>query len=416
MSKYIINGNKSLHGKVEIESAKNSILPILAGCILCNGEVVLHKIPKFLDILNMLKILEYIGIKSHWENDNLILLCNNFTNHDVCHELASPIRSSIFTMGALLGRFHRAKMSYPGGCDIGLRPIDLHLKGLRDLGVRIVERHGYIYCNADNISCGRVFLSFPSVGATENIILASVLNKGKTEIFNCAKEPEIVDLQNFLNSCGAKISGAGTNVIEIIGVDSLSSTHYTPIPDRIIAGTYLVAGAICGGEIEVIGAKKEHNESLINILQNAGCKLKFYDNSIALYSNKKLHSTAIIETMPYPEFPTDLQPIISILQCVADGTSVIIENLFETRSKHFAELKKMGAKIVVNNRTAIISGVNTLYGATVKATDLRAGAGLTLAGLVAEGYTTVEDIEHILRGYENFDKKLKNLGADIEII
>jgi len=416
MKKYIINGGKKLYGKVEVERAKNAFLPILAGCILCNGIVTLHKVPNFVDIHNMLKILEHIGVKISWQDDTLTLDCKNLINHDVSHELAHPIRSSIFTLGALIGRFKKAKMAYPGGCDIGLRPIDLHLKGLRDLGVKIIEKHGYIYSSTNTLIGKRVFLDFPSVGATENLIMASVLAKGETEIINCAKEPEIVDLQNFLNSAGAKISGAGTSVIKIQGVQSLHGTDYTPIPDRIIAGTYLIACAVCGGEIEVTGAVPNHNEFLLNFLTYSGCKLKIDNNSVTILSNKILRAVPIIETMPYPAFPTDLQPQISVMQSISQGTSVITENLFETRSKHFAELKKMGANIVVNNRTAIINGVPTLYGATVKATDLRAGAGLVLAGLIAEGYTTIENIEHTLRGYQDFDKKLRLLGADIELI
>ena len=416
MKKYIINGGEKLYGTVQVERAKNAFLPILAGCILCNGIVKLHKVPNFVDIHNMLKILEHIGIKVEWQDDTLILDCTNLVNHDVSHELAHPIRSSIFTLGALIGRFKKAKMAYPGGCDIGLRPIDLHLKGLRDLGVKIIEKHGYIYSSTTTLTGKRVFLDFPSVGATENLIMASVLAKGETEIVNCAREPEIVDLQDFLNSAGAKISGAGTGVIKIQGVENLHGTEYTPIPDRIIAGTYLIACAICGGEVEVNGAIANHNEFLLNYLSFAGCKLKKDKNSISITSNKNLIAVPIIETMPYPAFPTDLQPQIAVMQTVSQGTSIITENLFETRSKHFAELKKMGANIIVNNRTAIINGVPMLYGATVKATDLRAGAGLVLAGLVAEGYTTIENIEHTLRGYQDFDKKLKSLGADIELL
>ena len=416
MKKYIINGGKKLYGKVEVERAKNAFLPILAGCILCNGIVTLHKVPNFVDIHNMLKILEHIGVKVEWQGDTLKLDCTELYNHDISHELAHPIRSSIFTLGALIGRLGKAKMSYPGGCDIGLRPINLHLKGLRDLGVKIIEKHGYIYSNANEIVGKRVFLDFPSVGATENIIMASVLAKGKTQIFNCAREPEIVDLQNFLNLAGAKISGAGTNTITIEGVDNLNSVEYTPMPDRIIAGTYLIACAICGGEVEVVGAVPQHNEFLLNYLNFAGCKIKTTETSVTISSNKQLLAIPTIETMPYPAFPTDLQPQMAVMQTVSQGTSVITENLFETRSKHFAELKKMGANIVVNNRVAIINGVPTLYGATVKATDLRAGAGLVLAGLVAEGYSTIENIEHILRGYQDFDTKLKALGADIEVV
>lgn len=416
MNKYIIHGGKKLNGLVKVEKAKNSILPILAGCILIDGTVTLHDIPKFTDIINMVKILEHLGVRAEWRERDLILHCEKLENCDVDNELSSPIRSSIFAMGALIGRLHSAKMSYPGGCDIGLRPIDLHLKGLRELGVHIVERHGYIYCRCEEIANKRIFLDFSSVGATENLIMASVLGKGKTEIFNSAKEPEIEDLQNFLNSAGAKISGAGSNVIEIEGVSSLHSLDYTPIGDRIIAGTYLIAGAMCGGEIEVVGAKSSHNEYLIKLLKEAGCKVDTNENGVKLSSNGKLKSIPVIETMPYPAFPTDLQPQIASMQAVSDGTSVLNENLFETRSKHFAELKKMGAKIVVNNRTAVITGVPTLYGATVRASDLRAGAGLVLAGLKAEGYTTIENIEHIMRGYENLHSKLLGLGAEIEVV
>ncbi len=414
MDKIVVKGGNSLIGELEISSAKNSYLPILAGSILCSGEVVLHKYPKYDDVINMIEILENLGGKSQVQDSSLILDMKNLSGYEIPRELASLTRSSIFSLGSILGRFKFAKVAYPGGCEIGARPIDLHIKGLEALNVKVVDRRGYLTCDGKNMRGGDVHLDFPSVGATENVMMAGVLSKGKTRIFNAAKEPEIVDLQNFLNKAGAKIKGAGTTTITIEGVEKLGSVEYTPIPDRIIAGTYIIATAMCGGDVMLTNAKSEHLQALISKLDNNCCKISVKGDKIRVISNGRHKSINKIETMPYPGFPTDLQPQIMALETISDGTCVIVENLFETRFKHVGELVKMGAQILVEGRSAVIKGVEKLYGAEVTATDLRGGAGLVLAGLVADGYTTISNIGQIKRGYESIESDLKKLGADIK--
>lgn len=416
MDKILIKGGNKLSGDIEIGCAKNAYLPILAGSILCDGEVILHKCPSYADVINMIEILKHLGGKASLSGSNLILDMKTLSAFDIPRELSSLTRSSIFSLGSILGRFKRAKVAYPGGCEIGSRPIDLHIKGLEALGVKIVDRHGYLSCDGSAMHGGNVHLDFPSVGATENIMMAAVLTKGRTKIFNPAKEPEIVDLQNFLNKAGAKIRGAGTTTIIIDGVERLGSVDYTPIPDRIIAGTYMLATLMCGGDVRFSGIKPEHLQALISKIDNNSCKIVIKGDKLRLSASGQPRSIEKIETLPYPGFPTDLQPQIMALETISNGTSVIVENLFETRFKHVGELNKMGADILVEGRSAVIKGVNKLYGAEVVATDLRGGAGLVLAGLVADGYTKVSNIGQILRGYESIDEDLKSLGADIKRI
>lgn len=317
-------------------------------------------------------------------------------------------------LGPLVSKFGYAKIAYPGGCDIGLRPIDIHLKGLKELGVKIVEKHGYILCDGKDMKGANINLDYPSVGATENLMMAAVLTKGTTKITNSAKEPEIVDLQNFLNVMGAKISGAGTDTITIEGVKSLGGAVYTPIPDRIICGTVLIACAMCGGKVTIKNCILEHFVSLAHKLQKSGCKLYINNDKITLESSGKLKSVGLIETLPYPGFPTDLQAQMLAMQTISEGYTIIKENLFETRFKFASELKKMGANIKVNGQTAFVCGTKKLQGADVYASDLRGGAALVLAGLCAEGYTTVHNIYHIDRGYENLEKLFSALGAKIQ--
>lgn len=319
-------------------------------------------------------------------------------------------------LGPLVARFKQAKVAYPGGCNIGTRPIDLHIKGLEALNVKIIERHGYIYCNGENMKCGEVHLDFPSVGATENIIMASVLLDGTTKIYNAAKEPEIEDLQNFINAMGGCVRGAGTSTIEIEGVKKLNSVCYTPISDRIIAGTYLIACACAGGKVELNNTFCGFNTALISKLKQSGCNIKTKSDNIIIEVGLRPKSISKIETMPYPGFPTDLQSQMLTLQTLSRGTSVIVENLFETRFKIYTELKKMGANIIVKDRMAFVSGVENLYGASVTAPDLRSGAGLVIAGMCAKGYTTINDIYHIDRGYLNIENDFNALGADIKRI
>jgi UDP-N-acetylglucosamine 1-carboxyvinyltransferase len=424
MEKFLIKGGKKLEGSATITSSKNAYLPILAGCILSDEKIVLRNCPKYSDIINMIKILKSLGgeitadkIDEDGEISNgcnLLIDCSNLHSNAIPHELASVIRSSIFSLGSILGRFKKARVAYPGGCDIGARPVDLHIKGLRALNVKVSDKHGFINCDGKNMRGGIVSLDFPSVGATENIILAATLAKGTSEIINAAKEPEIVDLANFLNTLGAKIYGAGTSHIIVEGVNELTGGEYTPIPDRIIAGTYLVAGLITGGDIKLYNFRADHNSALLEKIKNSSCKFKLNNDILTLKSDGRLKSIPKIETSPYPGFPTDLQAQILALQTVSKGTSIIVENVFETRFKHVPELVKMGANIIVRDRTAIISGTEKLYGANVNATDLRGGVGLVLAGLVAEGYTTVNQIELIDRGYYKLEDQLNSLGADIK--
>lgn len=424
MGKFLIKGGKKLEGTVKVTCSKNAYLPILAGCILSNEKIVLHGCPKYADVLNMIKILENLGgkvvpdtLSGEVENNcDLIVDCSNLHSNVIPHDLTSVIRSSIFSLGAILGRFKKAKVAHPGGCEIGARPIDLHLKGLKGLNVKVADRYGIINCDGKDMKGGVINLDFPSVGATENIMLAATLTKGISEIINAAKEPEIVDLANFLNILGAKIYGAGTSKIVIEGVKELRGGHYSPIPDRIIAGTYLIAGLMNGGDIQIENFRAEHNGALLEKIKNSSCKLKIKDDILTLKTDGKIKSIHKIETSPYPGFPTDLQAQTLALMTVLKGTSVMTENVFETRFKHIPELVKMGANILVKDRTAIVAGVDKLYGANVNATDLRGGVGLVLAGLVAEGQTTVNHVELIDRGYYKFDDQLNMLGADIRRI
>ena len=414
--KFIINGGKPLFGEVEVPSSKNAFLPILAGCILCDGKITLHKCPQFSDINAMLEVLKILGTEIQKEGQDLHIDCTNIKFSYIPSELTKIIRSSIFVLGALLGRLGCAKIAYPGGCDIGLRPIDLHLQGLRTLGVKVEEKHGYIFCDATNFCAGSVNLDYPSVGATENLMMIAVLSCGTTIIHNPAREPEIVDLQNFLNSMGAKISGAGTTQIIIQGVKKLHSTCYTPIPDRIVAGTLMVACAMSGGEVVLKNCEPKHFLSISDKLTKSSCKIVANNDNICISSDGCLQSFGEIETGPYPAFPTDMQTQMLTMSTICNGSTMIAENVFESRFKVVPELCKMGANIFVQGKTAFVRGVKNLFGATVYAHDLRGGASLVLAGLCAVGYTTVYDVWHIDRGYNALEKTLASLGADIHRI
>lgn len=412
MDKFIIKGGKKLQGSVFVSASKNAYLPILAGCILAEKPIVLQDCPHYIDIKNMCKILENLGGKISCNND-LTIDCSSLNSNFIPQDLASVIRSSIFSLGSILGRFKSAKVAYPGGCEIGARPIDLHIKGLEALNVKIVDKHGYLSCDGSDMRGGKVNLDFPSVGATENIMLAAVLTKGETEIINAAKEPEIVDLANFLNGLGAKIYGAGTSKIRVVGVKKINGGNYCPMPDRIIAGTYLIAGIMAGGEIEIKNFRADDNSALLEKVKNC-CNIKVENDILTLRADGRCKAINKIETSPYPGFPTDLQSQILTLQTISKGSSMIVENLFETRFKHVPELVKMGANIFVKDRTAVVRGVDRLYGAEVSASDLRGGASLVLAGLVADGYTTVNNVRHIDRGYFELEKHLSALGAEIK--
>ena len=414
MDKYIIEGGRKLYGQVRVQSAKNAVLPLLAGCVLTDEPIKIRGIPAIADVENMLRILAEVGCKITRQGDCAVIDSSNAVSHEIPPRLTKELRSSVFMLGSILTRFQKAKISYPGGCDIGLRPIDLHLSGLRRLGVKIVEEGGYIECRAEKLTGAEILLDFPSVGATENIILASVKAEGTTVIRNSAKEPEIVDLQNFLNAMGAKVQGAGSGTVVIEGVKRLHGVEYTPIKDRIEAGTYLIAVATCGGETEIAGVPAENITALLHKLRENGCQTYTKSDKIILRSTGKLRSVNLVETMPFPGFPTDMQAQYSALCTTAKGTTLIVENLFETRYKYAGELKRMGADITVRDRTAVIRGVEKLHGAKVVAGDLRGGASLVIAGLSAEGVSEVADLSHIDRGYADFEYKLKRLGAKIK--
>ncbi|MBQ7578910.1 MAG: UDP-N-acetylglucosamine 1-carboxyvinyltransferase [Clostridia bacterium] len=413
MPQFEIIGGNTLGGNLKVETSKNAVLPIIAACILTDEEVVLKDVPEISDAFKMFEILRAMGAKVQLEDATASIDCSTITKFEIPSFLAKEIRSSIFMLGPLIAKYKRARVAYPGGCDIGARPIDLHLYGLKELGVIISEAYGFIDCYAEKIIPSVVHLDYPSVGATENIMMASVLSPGKTVIINSAKEPEIVDLASFINSMGGRVSGAGTSTIIIEGVSCLHGTTYTPISDRIIAGTYLIAAAITGSSLTISNAKIEDNNILINKLRNSGCYFRAESDKIHIEANSRLSSIQTINTQPYPGFPTDLQAQIMALETVSDGVSVITENLFETRFKHVPELMKLGANITLKGNMAIVRGVKELYGAEVSATDLRGGASLVLAGLVAKGKTTISNIEFIDRGYPKLEEKLASVGANI---
>ena len=392
MDKFQINGGVALDGEIEIYSAKNSVLALLAASILTDEQVVIHSCPKIGDVYSMIKILESLGCRIIWQNDSVVIDSSNADKYEIPQSYGKEIRSSIFMLGSILGRFRKAKAVFPGGCDIGLRPIDLHLKGLRELNIEVKEHGANIICSAENARGKKIHLDFPSVGATENIMLAGVLIKGKTVICNAAKEPEIVCLQDMLCKMGAKVSGAGTGTIEIEGVKKLKGVEFTPISDRIVAGTYLIAAAMTKGKVYIKNCRPNDLTSLISKLNGVACDILSNDDSILVKGYDRPQSVLMVETSPYPGFPTDLQAQILALQTVSQGTSMIVENIFETRFKHVGELIKMGAEIVVKDRYAIVRGVPKLYGTQVFAHDLRGGAALVLAGLAAEGSTTVENV------------------------
>lgn len=413
MEKYIINGGNKLYGSVNIQAAKNSVLPILAATVLTDDKVAILKIPEISDVKNMIKILSRLGCRAVYDGESLTVDSSCADCFEIPSELAHELRSSVFLLGSVISRFHKAKIAYPGGCDIGLRPVDLHLTGLKRLGVQITEENGYIICKSENLKGNEIMLDCPSVGATENIMLAAVKAEGITVIKNAAREPEIEDLQRLLNCMGAKVRGAGSSSITIEGVKKLHGCEFLPIADRIEAGTFLVAAAMCGGEIELNKVCAENISSLLHKLRENGCKIIVNNDKIVLENHRRLTSVKSVETQPYPGFPTDLQAQITALCCICRGNSIITENLFETRFKYVPELRKMGADITVINRNAFVRGVDRFKGATVLAHDLRGGAALVCAALSAYGRSEVLDISHIDRGYGSFEYKLRQLGGDI---
>ena len=414
MSSYIIKGGNKLEGTVKISGAKNAALPIIAASILNSGKTTLYNVPNIKDTQMMYEILKILGAKVEKKNNKVIIDTSKIDKFEIPDELMHKMRSSVILAGAMIGKYHKATFTYPGGCDIGSRPIDLHLKAFEKLGIKIEQNYGEIICNCETVKGAKIDLDFPSVGATENSILASVLGEGTTTITNSAQEPEIEDLAKFLNKMGAKIKGAGTNKIEIEGVKKLKEISYNIMPDRIETGTFLCLAAATGGHIELQNVNPLHVTPIITKLEEAGCLITKDKSNIRIQAPRKLKAIDI-KTMPYPGFPTDMQSVFGAMLTTAKGTSMIIENIFENRYKYTQDLNRMGAKITIEGKTAVIRGVRRLYGATVKASDLRGGAALVVAGIMAKGVTVVENIEYIFRGYENFERKLRGIGANIEI-
>lgn len=412
MPKYIIEGGKKLEGTTYVSGSKNASLPIMAATILNAGTTKLYNIPQIRDTKITQEILRFLGCKVKKSSEKIEINAKNINKKEIPENLMHQMRSTVILAGALIGRFKEARFSYPGGCDIGARPIDLHLESFKKMGINIEEEAGFIICKCDKIVGANIDLDFPSVGATENIILAAVLSEGVTKISNAAMEPEIVDLANCLNKMGAKIEGAGTNIIQITGVKKLKDISYQVMPDRIEAGTLLCMVAATGGKITLNHISPEHISPVLNKLRECGCKIDEQKDIVYLEAPKKLKSVDI-KTMPYPGFPTDMQSVFSSMLVTAKGSSMIIENIFENRYRFIPELKRMGAKANIEGKTAVITGVKKLSGTTVKSPDLRGGAALVLAGLIAKGKTEVTDIEYILRGYEKLDEKLRSLGANI---
>ncbi|MDD2446967.1 MAG: UDP-N-acetylglucosamine 1-carboxyvinyltransferase [Tissierellia bacterium] len=416
MEKYIINGGYSLNGEISIQGAKNSVLPILAATVISGKTSYILNIPKLRDVEMMVKILSSLGAKVSFENDLMIIDSSTINKIEVPEELVREMRSSIIIMGAMLARFGEVLIAFPGGCELGPRPIDLHLKALRQMGAIIEESHGFLNCRTTGLKGCEIQLDYPSVGATENIMLAATTAQGLTTIRNAAREPELIDLQNYLNETGAKIFGAGTSIITIEGVEKLDSCTHGIIPDRIVAGTYMTAAAITKGELIIKDIVTDHLLSIISKLREVGVDVYANGNSLKVIGPDKIHAIEMLQTLPYPGFPTDMQAQFMTLLSVSNGTSIVNETIFENRFKHAEELSRMGANIKTFGKVAVVKGVKELTGAKVTAKDLRGGASLVLAGLIAKGTTEIDNIYHINRGYERMDENLNKLGANIRII
>lgn len=412
----IIGGNR-LKGTLKVDGSKNATLPVMVATLVEKGTYILHNVPNLRDIQTLIKILESLGLKIEKINNNSYKIINDgLKSIEASYELVKQMRASFLVMGGMLAINKEAKVALPGGCSIGSRPVDLHLKGFESLGANIKIDHGYVYAKADNLIGAEINLDFPSVGATQNIIMAAVKAKGKTMIFNAAMEPEITDLCNFLNDMGAKIKGAGTSQIEIIGVEKLYPCEHTIIQDRIVAGTYIIASILFDGEIEVDGVVEDHLKSFLSKLEEMGARFEIKNGKLKVLSKLKDIKGAKVTTMPYPGFPTDLQSPIMTLMCLANGNSEIKETIFENRFMLVPELNRMGANIEIDANIARISMTEKFSSAQVMASDLRAGASLILAALKSNGESIVRRIYHVDRGYENFEEQFKKLGANIERI
>ena len=416
MEKIIVRGGNKLNGTVEIEGAKNAVLPILAASILpTEGRTVLHNVPILSDVFTMNNVIRFLNVKVGFDEDQKEITVDSTDelSYEAPFKYVSKMRASIVVLGPLLARVKHAKVAMPGGCAIGSRPIDLHLKGLEAMGAKIIRNDGYIEATTDGLKGANIYLDFPSVGATQNIMMAATLAKGTTIIENVAREPEIVDLANFLNKMGAHVTGAGTETIKVVGVDHLHGVEHTVVQDRIEAGTFMVAAVITNGNVLIKDAVEEHNKPLISKLEEMGAQVIREDDGIRVIGPEKL-KPANVKTMPHPGFPTDMQPQISVAQLAADGTSTLTETVFENRFMHLEELRRMNADFKVEGNAAVLNGPTNFSGSEVAATDLRAAAALILAGLIAKGITQVTHLEYLDRGYWHFNQKLASLGAEIK--
>lgn len=416
MGKLVIAGGKKLEGEIQLQGAKNAVLPILAASLLNGGQSVISNCPALSDVSSAIEILISLGCSVEQNGNTIKVDSSQLKNHEIPDRLMREMRSSIMFLGAILARCKNAVISYPGGCEIGPRPVDLHIKALKELGVCIHEEHGFINCHSDHIVGTQIHLAFPSVGATENVMLAAAMADGETVLSNPALEPEIVDLQNFINAMGGKIKGAGTKEIRIQGVKQLHDVEYSVIPDRIVAATYLAGAAITGGDIKITHAVPDHVTAVLSVLKDMGCQIEITTDEIRLIAPDRLHPVNLIRTQVYPGFPTDAQAPIMACLAMAQGTSILAETIFENRFRHVEEMNKMGADINVDGRCAIIRGVKELKGASVMAKELRGGAALIVAGLAAYGTTEIEGVEYIDRGYQEIEKTLQKVGADIKRI
>jgi len=414
MSKYLIQGGNPLSGTVKVSGAKNAALPILAATLLTNGASVIHNVPNLIDVVTIIRVLRALGVRAEYQEGNTVRVwVNGGIRHVAPYELVTKMRASFFVAGPILARTGLAKIPLPGGCAIGLRPVDIHMKGFAALGAKTEMEHGFVILKADQLRGTSIYLDFPSVGATENILMAAVLAEGTTLIENAAREPEVTDLANFLNQAGAKIAGIGTDILTIQGVALLKGIEYSIIPDRVETGTFMAAGALTHGDIKITGVVPPHLEGVKSKLEEMGTTIQCDADTMTVRGNGRFQATHI-KTLPFPGFPTDLQAPFTTLLATAKGTSIISETVFENRFTYAAELNRMGANIQVEDRNAVITGVDQLSGAPIRVTDLRAGAALILAGLMAQGETLVEDTDrHLERGYEHLTEKFSQLGARI---
>ncbi len=413
MSYFLVNGGNRLEGTITVNGAKNSVLPILAATLINAGENILHNCPDLRDVESAIKILKHLGCTVSREGKTITVDSRNITRCDVPHDLMREMRSSVIFLGPIIARCGQARLSTPGGCELGSRPIDLHLSALEKLGVRIERSGGEIICNADSMKGRDIILSFPSVGATENIMLAATACVGVTRIINAAREPEIVDLMRFLHKTGATVSGAGESEISVVGGNTRADVRHSILPDRIEAATYLCAAAVCGGDVSLSEAEPEHIGTIIQLLSESGCDIRTAGRTVRIKSEGRISGMSPVRTMPYPGFPTDAQAQLMATACTADGTTVFFENIFENRFRHTAELVRMGADIRISGRAAVVSGIEKLSGAHVCCTDLRGGAALVIAALGAQGSSRIDDIFHIDRGYEYIENVMASLGGDI---